>query len=65
MARRVIFPAVMALWGLSVVIHHLTASTPSDINGAYHAGQTGAAWFGALMAVVGTVYAVRGLRNRG
>lgn len=64
MGRQVIIPAILAIWGASVVIHRLTGSTASHTSGAYHAGQNGAAYFGAFMAVAGTIYAVRALRNR-
>lgn len=65
MARRVIVPAVLALWGVAVVVHRLTGSTASHTGGAYHSGQNAAAYFGAVVAVVAAAYLVRGVRGRG
>lgn len=63
MVRRILVPAVLALWGAAVVINHFAAS--SHGSGAYAGGQSAAAVFGAVMAVAGTSYVVRALRQRG
>ena len=63
MVRRVFIPAVVALWGAAVVINHF--ATQSHGSGAYADGQSAATVFGAVMAVLGTVYVVRALRQRG
>lgn len=64
MVRRVVIPAVMALWGAAIVLHHFTSSRPHT-GGAYASGQDAAVVFGLVMAVLGTVYVVRALRERG
>jgi hypothetical protein len=65
MVRRVLVPAVLALWGAAIVINHLASSAQSHGSGAYASGQSAAVFFGAVMAVLGTVYVVRALRQRG
>jgi hypothetical protein len=65
MVRRVIVPAVVALWGAAIVINHFASSARSHGSGAYASGQSAAVLFGIVMAILGTVYVVRALRERG
>jgi hypothetical protein len=63
--RPVLIPAAVALWGAAIVIHHYASSARSHGGGAYASGQSAAVLFGAVMAILGTVYVVRALRERG
>ncbi|HKP90703.1 MAG TPA: hypothetical protein VJT75_12115 [Thermoleophilaceae bacterium] len=60
--RSVVIPGVVALWGIAIVVNHFAAK--SHGSGAYASGQSAAMLFGIVMAVLGTVYLVRGLRER-
>jgi hypothetical protein len=64
MVRRILIPAVVALWGAAIVINHFASSQPHG-SGAYASGQSAAVYFGGLMAIVGTIYVVRAIRERG
>jgi uncharacterized membrane protein len=64
MVRRVVIPAVVALWGAAIVIGHF-ASKQTHASGAYASGRSAAVYFGGVMAILGTMYVVRALRDRG
>lgn len=51
MFRSRILPAIVALWGLAIVIN--TMSSGADGDGAYQAGGYAAAVFGVVMLIVG------------
>jgi hypothetical protein len=63
--RRILIPGVVALWGAAIVINHFASSARSHGGGAYARGQSAAVLFGIVMAILGTVYVVRALRERG
>ena len=65
MVRKLVIPAVVAIWGAAVVINHFVSGSADHTTGAYHSGQSAAVVFGAVAAVLGTVYVVRALRQRG
>jgi hypothetical protein len=64
MVRRLVIPAVIALWGAAIVVSHFASSQPHS-SGAYASGSDAAAYVGGLMAILGTIYVVRALRERG
>jgi hypothetical protein len=64
MVRRILIPAVVALWGAAIVINHFASSARTHGSGGFAAGQSAAVVLGAVMAVLGTVYVVRALRAR-
>ena len=63
MTRALVFPAILALWGVAVVVFGL-AGGPESGNSSYESGGDIALVVGALMAAIGTFYFVRALRER-
>jgi hypothetical protein len=63
--KRIFLPAVLAVWGVAIVIYGLVGGSSAHTSGAYHGGQMAALVMGVVMAVAGTVAVVRAVRQRG
>ena len=63
--KRIFLPAILAVWGVAIVIYGLVGGSAGHASGAYHGGQMTALVMGVVMAVVGTVSVVRSVRQRG
>ena len=64
MIRSLLIPALVAVWGTGVVVYGLTGGGTESANPGYELGADAALVTGAVMAVLGAIYFVRGLRER-
>ena len=64
MIRSLVLPALLAIWGIAVVVNGLAGDSGGSSNSSYELGGTVALFMGVAMAAVGAFYFVRALRER-